>query len=210
MQFSDEFLSALISTGLQVGVVLVIALVVYAFWGKTRGGFGTFTGLKSTTGLAAAIAVVFAAVCIIGAQYIPGLSEAAKAPNTVVGKLTANGVSNEVIAILVITALIKTSFSEELLFRGIIGKRLMAWLGFHAGNLIQAALFGAIHLLLFLSPEVRALPLRPEYVVAFTGLSGWFSGWLNEKVGNGSIIPGWIGHGLTNLATYLGIALGYM
>lgn len=210
MQFSQEFVNAMVSTALQVGVVFVIALIVYALWGKTRGGFGTFTGLKSTTGAAVLIAVVFAAAGVAAAHFMPGMMEAAKSPNSVVGKVTAGGVNNETIAILVVFAIIKTAFAEELLFRGIIGKRLGALLGFHAGNLIQAVLFGAVHLLLFLSPEVRALPLKPEWVFAFTGLSGWFSGYLNEKIGQGSIVPSWIGHALTNLATYLGLALGFI
>lgn len=206
---SQAMMDALVSTALQVGVVFIIALLLWALWGKTRGGFGAFTGLKRTTGVAVLIAVVFAAVGVAAAQFIPGMIEAAKSPNTVVGKVAANGVNDEAIAILVMFALIKTAFAEELLFRGVIGKRLIALIGFQGGNLIQAILFGAIHLLLFLSPEVQALPLKPEYVFAFTGASGWFSGYLNERVGQGSIIPSWIGHALTNLATYLGLALGY-
>ncbi|GGY36885.1 hypothetical protein GCM10007148_01330 [Parvularcula lutaonensis] len=30
------------------------------------------------------------------------------------------------------------------------------------------------------------------------GAAGWLMGWLNEKVGNGSIFPGWLMHALGN------------
>jgi membrane protease YdiL (CAAX protease family) len=202
--------AALLSTVLQVGVVLVIALLAYAFAGRNRGRFNEFTGLKGTTQIACLAGLALAVAALVAAQYVPGFFEAARSPNSVVGKLTAGGVNPEVTAILVLTALVKTSFAEELFFRGILGKRLIGWLGFHVGNFIQALAFGAVHLLLFLSPEVQASPLRPEYVVAFTRASGWLNGLINEKLGAGSILPGWIAHGLTNLVSYLGVAYGLL
>jgi hypothetical protein len=43
-------------------------------------------------------------------------------------------------------------------------------------------------------------------MVALTGIMGWVNGWLNERLGNGSIVPGWIAHGLTNVISYLAVA----
>jgi uncharacterized protein len=202
----SEFEAAALSTLLQVGVVIVIALIVYALAGKSRGKFAPFTGLTATTSTGAILGLLAGIAGIAVAEYIPGLREAAASPNSVVGKVISAGVTDQAIAILVLYALIKTSFAEELLFRGIIGKRLIARFGFQIGNLLQALAFGAIHLLIFLSPEVRASSLRPEYILAFPAFFGWLSGFINEKFGGGSILPGWISHATANLAAYLGIA----
>jgi membrane protease YdiL (CAAX protease family) len=135
---------------------------------------------------------------------IPGSGEALRSPGTVTGDAIRTGISGPVIVALIATALIKTSLAEELLFRGIIGKQLIGWLGFSVGNTIQAALFGAAHLLLLLAPNVTvAFAIG---MVLFTGLMGWINGWLNERHGGGSILPGWAAHGAANLCSYLGVA----
>ncbi len=82
---------------------------------------------------------------------------------------------------------------------------MIGWLGFGIGNAIQAALFGAAHLLLLLAPDVTtgfAIGM-----VVFTGLLGWVNGWLNEKYGGGSILPGWAAHAAANLCSYLSVVL---
>jgi membrane protease YdiL (CAAX protease family) len=167
-------------------------------------------GLTAPSALACCLAFVVGVAAIWITTLMPDFLAAAKSPNSVVGKLTSNGVTPEVTIILIMTAMFKTAFAEELLFRGLLGKRLIAWVGFHAGNFLQAALFGAIHLLIFLSPEVQASSLTPEYVVGFSGVSGWINGWINERVGGGSIVPGWIAHAVANLTTYLGLAYGLL
>jgi hypothetical protein len=41
-----------------------------------------------------------------------------------------------------------------------------------------------------------------------TGGIGWIEGWLNEKRAGGSILPSWIFHSLTNIASGIGAAFG--
>lgn len=36
-------------------------------------------------------------------------------------------------------------------------------------------------------------------IIAFTGAIAWFMGYVNEKCANGSIIPSWIIHTVSNL-----------
>jgi membrane protease YdiL (CAAX protease family) len=132
--------------------------------------------------------------------FSPSILEAATAPNTVIGKLQANGLSVITFILLIVKALIQTSFSEEILFRGFIGKRLIGWLGFTIGNFLQALLFGAVHLLIFAGQEF-SLTLAIG-IVLYTAIGGWVMGSLNERMGNGSILPGWLMHGLTNLIAY--------
>lgn len=109
---------------------------------------------------------------------------------------------------LAVAALFKTAFAEELLFRGIIGKRLIAWQGFAIGNSIQALLFGLIHFsLLALANASLGVVLL---VVMATSVLGFGAGWLNERHGGGSILPGWSLHGSANLLAYFWAGLALM
>ena len=106
---------------------------------------------------------------------------------------------------LVLVALVKTALAEEILFRGFIAKRLMAWLGFQWGNLIQALLFGLLHLVLFLT--ITQNPGLLTWVFLSPAIMAWVVGYLNERMAGGSIWPGWAAHAAGNLATYLYFAL---
>ena len=108
--------------------------------------------------------------------------------------------STESIIILLVMALLKTSFAEEILFRGFIAKRLMSWLGYQAGNIVQAFLFGLMHSALFATMTSNIFFLI--FITVFPSLGAYVSVYLNEKVANGSIIPGWIAHGLANVVAY--------
>ena len=95
-----------------------------------------------------------------------------------------------------IYAFVKTALSEEILFRGFILKRLSNKLGFKIGNIIQSVLFGLLHGVMFVS-VVETMKLL--LIVVFTGAIAWCIGYINESKANGSIIPGWIIHGIANL-----------
>lgn len=82
------------------------------------------------------------------------------------------------------------ALGEEVFFRGLMGAALMRRLGFHAGNLIQAVIFLAPHLLL-LTVSVKLWPLL---IAQYT--AGWIQGWLLYR--SGSILPGWLAHSLGN------------
>jgi membrane protease YdiL (CAAX protease family) len=135
----------------------------------------------------------------------PSILEAVTAPNTVIGKLRANGLSVTTFILLIVKALIQTAFTEEILFRGFVAKRLINWLGSTTGNLLQALLFGAVHLLIFVGQEFSlALAIG---IVLYPATGGWIMGYLNERVGNGSILPSWLMHGLVNLIAYSALLL---
>lgn len=94
--------------------------------------------------------------------------------------------------------LFKTGLGEELFFRGLIGgwfgRRTKLWVA----NAIQAAIFTLPHLLL-LTIELRLWPIA----FALPFVSGLMLGWLRLK--SGSIVPGWMVHGLGN--TFSAIAV---
>ena len=104
-----------------------------------------------------------------------------------------------------ISAVIKTGFCEELFFRGFLNKRLSHKFGFTAGNTIQAVIFGLLHGV-FLLNTLSALTIA--LVIVFTATVGWFLGYANEKLGNGSIVPSWIIHSLANIIPSLLFLLG--
>ncbi|MFI3173182.1 MAG: CPBP family intramembrane glutamic endopeptidase, partial [Eubacteriales bacterium] len=86
--------------------------------------------------------------------------------------------------------------SEEIVFRGFILKRLSNKMNFTLANIIQSILFGLLHGVLFFS---FVNPVIAFIIIVFTGAIGWFMGYINEEKANGSILPSWIIHGLSNL-----------
>ncbi len=79
-------------------------------------------------------------------------------------------------------------------------KRLMAKFGFVTANVIQALIFGAIHLTMVwgqigivAGAVIVIYPMIPAVAFAY----------LNEKKANGSILSSWIIHGTINTLTTL-------
>ncbi len=131
------------------------------------------------------------------------MREAAAGGNTVAGHIRDYGWSAETLAVIFLVAVFKTSFTEEIFFRGVVAKRFIKWMGFFAGNTTHALLFAGIHMLIFIVPG------GPEFswgvAGAFLGVTGgmaWIVAWLNERVANGSIAPGWFIHAVGNLLAY--------
>ena len=92
--------------------------------------------------------------------------------------------------------LIQTGLSEEILFRGFLGKRLIHKFGFITGNITQALLFGLLHGVMFFSAVGLAVAV---FITMFSGFIGWGMGYINEKHANGSILPSWLIHGVGNV-----------
>lgn len=99
---------------------------------------------------------------------------------------------------------VQQAMAEEILFRGFIMKRIMSKTGLFAGNIIQAAFFGFIHVLFSISDSKNLI----AYVIIFisTAAGGWLLGYLSEKLFNGSIIPSILLHGFGNFIMVLSVA----
>jgi membrane protease YdiL (CAAX protease family) len=199
-------LNSLISSVVQLGIVILLCLICYWAFGRKK-GFGEFVGLKRAplSILLAAAAIGAASAALLTA--LPPLRAVAAGPGSVVAAEAAHGLSAAGVATLLIVAIFKTAAAEELLFRGLIGKRLISWLGFPIGNTLQALLFGAVHLLLLAvaKPNLTAM----AGLVCFAALLGALSGWLNERRANGSILPGFAAHAAANTISYLVLAIAY-
>ena len=193
---------------LQVGVVLIVCFVAWLIFGRRKASFRFWVGL---TGAPPLLLLVCLAVGAAGAWLLlhaPGVAPLASGPGTVIAASTPDGVTAGALVVLVVGAVFKTAFAEEMFFRGLIGKRLYAVMGFWPGNLVQGLLFGAVHLPLLLLPDApRQTALL---MVGFVTVLALASGWLNERRAGGSILPGFALHAAGNLTTYLGLALGWI
>ncbi|AKC86433.1 hypothetical protein WQ53_06275 [Pseudoxanthomonas suwonensis] len=167
-------------------------------------GFLDYVGLRKPRRRTMLHATLFALAFVLPVlsllYFLPGARDVVSGPNTVIGGLKAHGLSGAAVALLVCKAFVQTSLSEEILFRGFLAKRLIHRLGFVSGNLLQALLFGLVHLLVFIGQEFSVAVAAG--VVLFAALGGWVNGYLNERLGNGSILPSWWLHALTNAITY--------
>lgn len=200
-------INEIISAVLQLGVFTLIPFLVYLIKYKTSKGFATYIGLKPSNQKANLLALLVVLIVALPVILLSLFNEEFMAilthPKSVTGKFRQMGFSMEAVILVLVAAIIKTSLAEEILFRGFIAKRLIAILGFQAGNLLQAVLFGAIHALLFMS--ISKNPLFLFVIFLFPTLGAYFKAYLNEKIADGSIIPGWIAHGVGNIVAYTSI-----
>ena len=198
----------LINTVIQVGVVLIVCLVAWLIFGRRKASFRVWLGLTGAPPLLLLLCLVLGAAGAWLLLQTPGVATLASGPGTVIAASTADGITAGAVVVLAVSAVFKTAFAEELLFRGLIGKRLYGAMGFWPGNIVQALLFGAVHLPLLLLPDAPRQTVL--LMIGFVTVLALVSGWLNERRAGGSILPGFALHGAGNLTTYLGLALGWI
>lgn len=199
---TNEMATAGISALVQVGVVLLLAAMTWLAVRRPE-PFRSFVGLTAAPWRVTAAAAIVGILLALIVTSVPAVRALAGGEGTVPGA-AAGGLSAGLVVILALKALAQTSLSEELLFRGLIGRNLIHRWGFAAGNLVQACLFGLAHLLVLLIPGVTAG--TAILVVIAAGIVGWGLGWANARFAGGSVLPGWAAHGAGNLATFLVLA----
>lgn len=111
-----------------------------------------------------------------------------------------NGLGIKALPAALIYAIFNTALPEELLFRGFLLKRIAHRFGFIVGNMVQSILFGLLHGVMFFSITGAA---RAMIIILFTGGIAFAIGYINEVKSNGSILPGWIIHAVSNLFSAL-------
>jgi membrane protease YdiL (CAAX protease family) len=195
----------IIATLSQVLLFALIPFVVHLVRYKTYKGFWKATGIYPAPGRTILIALLAGLLVAAGAVVLllanTAMKAAAAGGGTVQGAIRALPNLPEKMIVLLIVSLFKTSFAEELFFRGFLGKILISRFGFNQGNMMQAFIFGIIHVLLFLTfAKVGIGFLALALLVPMA--SGYYAGYLNEKQGKGSIFPGWAMHGAGNLLSY--------
>lgn len=142
-----------IDTTMQWLLFLVIPLLVYLIFFRKKEGLFSFLGLKKAQKIEktllikiSIISIVYIAISIfwlekynLGADDVRLLS------------FKQSGLSIQTVLIILIHSVIRTSFLEEIIFRGFLINSLRYKLGFTIANHIQALVFTGIHLLGMLS-----------------------------------------------------------
>ena len=126
-------------------------------------------------------------------------------------KVSANafaGLGAAAILPALIQNFIANGVAEEILYRGFLCKRFCGKLGKTKGIVLQAVLFGLMHNALLLLAGLHVGLWYHTLMFLFTGAGALLLGWLNEKIYNGSIIPGILLHGAGNFISSMLVAFG--
>jgi len=107
-----------------------------------------------------------------------------------------NGMGISALLPALVYAIFNTSLPEEILFRGFILKRIASKFGYMFANIIQSMLFGLLHGIMFFN--VLGV-IKAIIIIIFTGVVAFAMGYINEKKANGSILPSWFIHALSNI-----------
>ncbi len=204
-----ELLSEIFSTILQIGFLTLIPFIFFLLRKDKSITFRQYIGLHKPTTKSIVyvlfVSLLFVAVGIGMTLIDSGIKQIVMTPPSITGKLRLMGLKTDTILILLIIALFKTSFAEEIFFRGFIAKQLIKKFNFNIGNILQALIFGIIHLVLFWAlTKTTLFPLM--FIFILTTIAGWTIGYIKEKYANGSIVPGWLAHGIGNVLSYMIIA----
>jgi len=190
------FTQALTNAMFQLVLFSIIPFVWWVFTVRKRENFFTWIGLirpafDNKTQALFVSCVTLALLTAIGLCLIFMFDDKSLLSSAIFADAGVVG-----IAPVLIYAILQTGLSEEIFFRGFLGKRLSNKFGFVTGNSIQAVLFCLVHGVLLFGNVGMMWVIA---VTVFTGIVGWLMGYLNEKLGNGSIIPSWIIHSLMNI-----------
>lgn len=190
MLLINEIISSIIE-------IILVGLVPFIWWlvtARKKENFFKWTGFKKIekenrktlfTGTLL-ISVLFILVSVLILYIV-------KDVETATSKFNGLGISGLLPAL--VYAVFNTSFPEEIFFRGFLLKRLSNKFGYLIANIVQSALFGLIHGIMFFS---LTGVLKAIIITFFIGTVAFAMGYINEKKANGSIIPSWIIHALAN------------
>jgi membrane protease YdiL (CAAX protease family) len=109
------------------------------------------------------------------------------------------GISGPAILMAILYGVVKTGFTEELLFCGLIAGSLSRRFSLFWANLGQA--------LIFLIPHMLVLRIMPEMwvILPIIFAGALFQGWVRIK--SGSILGAWLIHASANVAICLSVAV---
>lgn len=187
------FISKILNSLVQIILFAIIPFIWWLVSARKEVKFSEWIGLKKIEGgkkTVVAIIITAFAFLLLGAVTLYFLQGVETATSEFAG------LGAKAIPAIIIYAVFNTSFPEELVFRGFLLKRIASKFGFNVANWIQALLFGLMHGVMFIS--VTGV-LKAILIILFTSAIAWFMGNINEKKSNGSILPSWIIHAVSNI-----------
>lgn len=202
-----ETVPSMIDAIIQLILFSLIPLLWWLFKGRKQTNLLEYLGLKkpsikNTRGFIGVLIIDFVIILIQLFGVPPLFIDEADMSTSA---FTNRGLS--VLFPVLIYAFVQTGLAEEIFFRGFLAKRLIHQFGLNIGNIIQAFLFGLIHGLIFFN---YTSTFGVIVIIFLTGFNGWLMGLLNEKYSNGSIIPSWLVHALSNLISSVFSMFGLM
>lgn len=191
------FINQIISSVIQIIIFSIVPFIWWLCSARKQHTFFQWIGLHKTDAkkdskLPFWIAFLSLVFMLLGIVILYVLKDV----ETATSEFTGMGV--QAIPAILIYAIFHTSLSEELLFRGFLLKRLSNRFGFYPANFIQSTLFALLHGIMFFS---LVSAIESILIIVFTGAIAWFMGYTNESKANGSIIPSWIIHSVSNFVS---------
>lgn len=133
----------------QLALVLVIAGAWWLIATRRREPFLRWVGLKRPRITQPRRFWTIAAIAFVGFNLggLLPLQAVQDAPNLALAPFRDMGWA--ALPTILLYAVVQTSLTEEIFFRGLLGKTLIRAWGFRVGNAVQAVLFGLVHGLMF-------------------------------------------------------------
>lgn len=192
---SVMLVNKIISSVMQIILFSLIPLIWWLITARKKESFFKWIGLKkiekenkkSSVVNMLPIAISYLIVSFITIYLIKDIE-------TVTSEFAGMGVSALLPAL--IYAIFNTALPEEILFRGFLLKRIASKFGYMIANIIQSTIFGLLHGFMFF--YVLGI-VKTIVIIFFTGIIAFAMGYINEKKANGSILPSWFIHALSNI-----------
>ena len=192
---SVMLVNKIISSVMQIILFSLIPLIWWLITARKKESFFKWIGLKkiekenkkSSIVNMLPIAISYLIVSFITIHLIKDIE-------TVTSEFAGMGVSALLPAL--IYAIFNTALPEEILFRGFLLKRIASKFGNMIANIIQSTIFGLLHGFMFF--YVLGI-VKTIVIIFFTGIIAFAMGYINEKKANGSILPSWFIHALSNI-----------
>ena len=192
---SVMLVNKIISSVMQIILFSLIPLIWWLITARKKESFFKWIGLKkiekenkkSSVVNMLPIAISYLIVSFITIYLIKDIE-------TATSEFAGMGVSALLPAL--IYAIFNTALPEEILFRGFLLKRIASKFGYMIANIIQSTIFGLLHGFMFFN--VLGI-VKTIVIILFTGIIAFAMGYINEKKANGSILPSWFIHALSNI-----------
>ncbi len=186
-------ISEIIGSAVQLVLFGIVPFIWWLLTARKKEGFFKWIGIKRIKNIKA---VIFPTLVTIIGFMIMGYFTLYLIQNVETATTSYAGLGIAGVPTVIVYALVHTSLSEELLFRGFLLKRIGNKFGFITGNLVQAILFGLLHGIMFI--EYAGI-VKAIIIIFFTGTLAFIMGHINEKKADGSILPSWSIHFMSNL-----------
>jgi membrane protease YdiL (CAAX protease family) len=196
----NSVLSAVLNLVILAGIPFLVYFV-YQRWRRKRrlGEIARRAGIQIGPTRYLAYSLAFATVSIAILIVWPPPLEPFLREGSPQHSFVGLGLGGPALAMALLYGVVKTGFSEELLFRGLIAGSLSRRLPLVWANLLQA--------LIFLIPHLFVLRVMPELwgILPIVFVSSLFMGWI--RIRSGSILGPWLIHAAGNVTICLSVAV---